>query len=399
VGRGADRTEVCSSGSDRGPTPAEPEPITVPGVMSRVLRMLPTAYLYALDAATAVVLVMVYLEFARMSDVPPWLGYPVAALVGAPLALRRKRPLLALGIVLAAQNVATLIHITLEPYSATAFAMYTVAAVCSQRAAVGALATALGTAWVAVFVSEPWPESGGLCVFLTLVVCAAWALGRTTQVRRSYEVRQATEASSRAVAEERMRIARELHDVVAHSLSLITVKAGVAAHVASAQPGQAKEALEVIESAARGTLVEMRRLLGVLRSEDSEAELAPMPGMADLPELVSRAALAGVEVSLSVSGSLPDGLGLTVYRLVQESVTNVVKHAAPAACEVSIVVGDASVRVHVVDDGPGERLLAGGGGGHGLIGMRERVAVYGGTFWAGPLAGGGFAVHAEVPLS
>ncbi|MER5264455.1 histidine kinase [Actinosynnema sp. NPDC002837] len=367
--------------------------------MSRVLRMLPTAYLYALDVAAAVVLVMVYLDFARLSDVPAWLGYPVAVLVGAPLALRRKRPLLTLGIVLTAQNVATIAHITLEPYSATAFAIYLVASACSSRVAVGALAATLGSAWVAVFIGEAWPESAGLSIFLTLVVCAAWALGRATRIRRSYEARQAAEASSKAVAEERLRIARELHDVVAHSLSLITVKAGVAAHVAPSRPEEAQEALQVIERASRGTLVEMRRLMGVLRSEDSEAELAPMPGLADLPELVTRASLAGVDVSLSVTGSLPEGLGLTVYRIVQESVTNVVKHAAPAACEVSIVVGDASVEVRVVDDGPGERVLAGGGGGHGLIGMRERVAVYDGTFSAGPLAGGGFAVRAEVPLS
>ncbi|MFI9008397.1 histidine kinase [Actinosynnema sp. NPDC053489] len=366
---------------------------------SRVLRMLPTAYLYALDTAVAVVLVMVYLDFARMSGAPAWLGYPVAVLVGAPLALRRSRPVLTLGVVLAAQTVATVAHITLEPYSATAFAMYMVASVCDRRVARGALVVALGAAWVAVLLSEPWPESLGLCVFLTLVVSGAWALGRTTGIRRSYEARQAVEASARAVVEERMRIARELHDVVAHSLSLITVKAGVAAHVASVRPEQAQEALEVIEKTSRGTLVEMRRLLGVLRSEDAEVELAPMPGMADLPGLVSRASLAGVDVSVSVSGELPDRLGLTVYRIVQESVTNVVKHAAPATCEVSIVVGDAAVEVRVVDDGPGERVLAGGGGGHGLIGMRERVAVYGGTFSAGPRAGGGFAVRAEVPLS
>ena len=360
--------------------------------------MLPTAYLYALDTVTAVALVVVYLDFARMSEVPSWLGYPVAILVGAPLALRRQRPLLTLGIVLTAQNAATLADITLEPYSATAFAMYMVASACSRRVAVGALAVALGSAWVVVLLSEPWPESGWLSMFIALVVSAAWALGRTTRIRRSYEARDAAEASSKAVAEERLRIARELHDVVAHSLSLITVKAGVAAHVAPSQPEQAQEALEVIERTSRGTLVEMRRLLGVLRSEDAEVELAPMPGMADLPGLVTRASLAGVEVSLSVSGELPESLGLTVYRIVQESVTNVVKHAAPAACEVSIAVGEASVVVRVVDNGSGERVLAGGGG-HGLIGMRERVAVYGGTFSAGPLAGGGFAVRAEVPLS
>ncbi|ONI85187.1 two-component sensor histidine kinase [Saccharothrix sp. ALI-22-I] len=367
---------------------------------SRVLRFLPTAYLYALDLAVAVVVVMVYLAFAEISTgpAPLWLGYLLALLVGAPLAGRRSKPLLTLGIVLMAQNVATVAHITLEPYTATAFAMYVVASTCSRRVAVGALAGSLGSAWLAVFIAEPWPDDAGLALFVALVVGAAWALGRTTRIRRSYEARQAAEAAAKAIADERMRIARELHDVVAHSLSLITVKAGVAAHVASSQPEQAQEALRVIESASRGTLVEMRRLLGVLRSEDAAAELAPMPGMDDLPELVSRASLAGVPVSLSVSGSLPEGLGTTVYRIVQESVTNVVKHAAPASCTVSIVVEDASVMISVIDDGPGERVLAGGGG-HGLIGMRERVAVYGGTFWAGPLAGGGFAVRAEVPLT
>ncbi|WP_051772851.1 sensor histidine kinase [Saccharothrix sp. NRRL B-16314] len=366
---------------------------------SRILKFLPTAYLYALDIAVAVVIVLVYLTFAEVSTAPAWLGYPLALLIGAPLAMRRGRPLLTLGIVLTAQTVATIAHITLEPYGATAFAIYMVAATCERRFAVGALVGSLAVAAVAVFIAEPWPEDVGLALFAALALGAAWALGRTTWIRRSYEARQAVEAASAAIAEERMRIARELHDVVAHSLSLITVKAGVAAHVASSRPEQAQEALRVIESASRSTLVEMRRLLGVLRSEDTSAELAPMPGMGDLPELVSRAELAGVPVELTVSGEVPDGLGLTAYRIVQESVTNVVKHAAPASCTVSIAVGDASVVISVVDDGPGERVLAGRGGGHGLIGMRERVAVYGGTFTAGPLAGGGFAVRAEVPLS
>ncbi|WP_158842265.1 sensor histidine kinase [Saccharothrix deserti] len=366
---------------------------------SRVLRFLQTAYPYTLDTAAAVVVVMVYLAFAEMSTAPLWLGYPVALLVGAPLALRRSKPLVSLGIVLVAQNVATVAHITLEPYIPTAFALYTVALTCPRRVALGALGGALGLASVAVFIGEPWPDDAGLVVFLAAVCSAMWALGYTARIRRSYEARKAVEAASKAVADERMRIARELHDVVAHSLSLITVKAGVAAHVASSQPEEAQEALQVIESTSRSTLVEMRRLLGVLRSEDTTTELAPMPGMDDLPELVTRASLAGVSVSLSVSGSLPERLGLTVYRIVQESVTNVVKHAAPASCTVSIVVENASVMISVVDDGPGERVLAGGGGGHGLLGMRERVAVYGGTFSAGPLAGGGFAVRAEVPLS
>ncbi|MFT7834776.1 histidine kinase [Saccharothrix sp. BKS2] len=363
----------------------------------RVLR-LPTAYLYGLDGLAAVVVTTTYLGFVEMSPAPSWLGLPLAVLIGAPLAVRRRRPLAALVVVVAAQCAATVAHITLEPYAPTAFVMYSVAALCPRRVAVGALAASLAAAAAAVAVAEPWPDDLGLVLFVSVLVGASWALGRTTRVRRSYEARAAAERAERAVTEERMRIARELHDVVAHSLTLIAVKAGIAAHVGPDRPEETREALRVIGTASRDTLVEMRRLLGVLRAEDAAVELAPMPGLSDLPELVTRASLAGVEVDLSVSGPVPDALGLTVYRIVQESVTNVVKHAAPASCAVSVEVSEGEVAISVVDDGPGERVL-GGGGGHGLIGMRERVAVYGGTFSAGPLAGRGFAVRARVPLS
>ncbi|MGM1059176.1 sensor histidine kinase [Saccharothrix sp. Mg75] len=363
---------------------------------SRLLRLLPTAYPYLLDVVVSVVFVLAYLSFAEMSTAPLWLGYPLAVLVGAPLAMRRGRPLLTLGIVLVAQNVATIAHITLEPYGATAFAMYMVAATSPRRVAVWSLVVSLGLAAGAITIGEPWPDDIGLVLFASLCVGTAWALGRVTRVRRAYEARRAAQAASRAVIEERMRIARELHDVVAHSLSLIAVQAGTAAHVRD--PAVSEEALRVIETASRGTLVEMRRLLGVLRSEDAEAELAPMPSMTDLPELVSRASLAGVTVDLSVRGDVPEVLALTVYRIVQESITNVVKHAAPASCAAEVEVSGSSVSVAVVDDGPGERIATGRGEGHGLIGMRERVAVYGGTFSAGPRTGGGFEVRAEVPL-
>ncbi|GAA3462981.1 sensor histidine kinase [Saccharothrix longispora] len=363
---------------------------------SHVLRLLPTAYPYALDTAVAVLFVVAYLGFAEMSTTPLWLGYPLAVLVGAPLAVRRGRPLLTLGVVLVAQTAATVAHITLEPFGATAFAAYAVASLCAHRVAVRALVASLVVIAAAIAVAEPWPDDIGLVLFASLCVGTAWALGRVTRVRRDYEARRAAQAASAAVTEERMRIARELHDVVAHGLSLIAVQAGTAAHVRDASVSE--EALRVIETTSRGTLVEMRRLLGVLRSEDAAAELAPMPSMADLPELVSRAALAGVGVDLSVTGAVPEALGLTVYRIVQESVTNVVKHAAPATCTAAVEVSGSSVSVTVVDDGPGERLSTGRTGGHGLIGMRERVAVYGGTFSAGPRAAGGFAVRAEVPL-
>ncbi|QFZ21781.1 sensor histidine kinase [Saccharothrix syringae] len=368
-------------------------------MMPRLLRLLPTAYLYALDMIAGAAVVLTYVGFAEQRDVPMWFGYPLAMLVGTPLAGRRKKPLLTLAIVATAQVVATLTHITLEPFFPTAFAMYSVASLCSRRVAAWALVATLVCAPASVLVSEPWPDGPGLGSFVVVLVGAAWALGRTTRVSREYEARQAVAEAERAVTEERMRIARELHDVVAHSLSLIAVKAGIAAHVGAARPEVGQEALRVIEAASRDTLVEMRRLLGVLRSEDAAVELAPMPGMGDLPALVSRASAAGVRVDLSVRGEVPDALGLTVYRVVQESVTNVVKHAAPASCSVEVEVAEKAVVISVVDDGPGERVPAGATAGHGLVGMRERVAVYGGTFSAGPRAGRGFAVRAEVPLS
>ncbi|MEV0677549.1 histidine kinase [Actinosynnema sp. NPDC050436] len=369
-------------------------------MIPRIARWLPTAYLFALDVAASAAVVAVYLEFAalRSASVPLWLGYALAVLIGLPLAVRRKWPLAAFGVVLVAQSTATTLSITLEPFTPTAFALYMVAALLPRERATTALVCTLALSTATIFIGEAWPDNIGLAAFVVLLTSGAWALGRSTRVRREYAERTAAEQAARAVVDERMRIARELHDVVAHSLSLIAVKAGVANHVAAEQPEQAREALRVIETTGRSTLVEMRRLLGVLRA-DSPADLAPMPGLPDLPGLVQRASLAGVPVDLSVTGGeLPEALGLTVFRIVQESVTNVVKHAAPARCSVAVDVGESAVRISVVDDGPGERVLTGGGG-HGLIGMRERVAVYGGTFAAGPVGGGGFRVAAEVPFA
>ncbi|GAA0212165.1 sensor histidine kinase [Saccharothrix mutabilis subsp. mutabilis] len=366
---------------------------------SRLPAWLPTVYLYLLDVLAGVLVTLVYLEFVQHVTGPRWLGYAIAGLVGLPLAVRRKWPLTVVVVVGTALNVATFLHMTREPYSAAAFALYMAAATAPRNRSVAVLLYVLLPGVAAILYAEPSPDDLGLATVVAVLLVGAWALGHSTRVRRAYAERAAADQAAKAVTDERLRIARELHDVVAHSLSLITVKAGIANHVAETQPEQAREALAVIETTSRGTLVEMRRLLGVLRSEDSAVELAPMPGLEDLPGLVERAGLAGVPVELEVSGGpLPDALGLTVYRIVQESVTNVVKHAAPARCRVEVAVGGSSVRISVTDDGPGERVLAGGGG-HGLIGMRERVAVYGGTFAAGPRGGGGFQVRAEVPFA
>ncbi len=190
-----------------------------------------------------------------------------------------------------------------------------------------------------------------------------------------------------------------MHDVVAHSLSLIAVKAGVAHHVAEQRPAEARAALGVVETTAREALGEMRMILGVLRSGDTEAELTPSPGLAGLGELAERASLGGVHVELSVDvpGGLPAGVALTVYRVVQEALTNAVKHAAPARCTVAVTTDADGVRVEVLDDGT-RTTVPSSREGHGLRGMRERVGLHGGTLEAGPRPEGGFRVAASVPV-
>ena len=365
----------------------------------RLVKWLPGAYFAAIDIGAAVAATLIYLGFAETRSAEPlWLGYLIAFAVGVPLVVRRRWPVAVFCVVLAAQNTATVMGITLEPYFPTLFALYLVAVALPRRRSSIALLAGAVSAGASIVVSEPWPDDLGLALTVCLLMVTTWALGWTTQVRRSYVDRTNAERAEKALAQERLRIARELHDIVAHSLTLIAVKAGIAHHLAASRPQEAQAALGVIETTSRETLVEMRHLLGVLRSEEAEPEFAPVPGLRDLAGLADRAGMAGVPVSLEVSGDVPDGVGLTVYRIVQEAVTNVVKHAAPARCHVVVSVADDVARIEVTDDGAGERVLAGGGG-HGLIGMRERVAMYGGSFTAGPQASGGFRVAAEVPFA
>jgi signal transduction histidine kinase len=234
--------------------------------------------------------------------------------------------------------------------------------------------------------------------FGALVLGAGFTMGVTARMRREYTERTATQLAEQAVAQERLRIARELHDIVAHSMSVIAVQAGIGNHVAAQRPDEAREALRVIEATSRGSLTEMRHLLGVLRSEVDSPALAPAPGPAGIPDLVARARSAGAVVSAELDDAtgLPEGVGLSVYRIVQEALTNVVRHAGPATCTVAVAVSEEAVRVEVTNDGrPAEQRP----GGHGLVGMRERVAVYGGTFEAGPRAQGGWRVAATLPVA
>jgi signal transduction histidine kinase len=338
------------------------------------------------------------------ADAPAWLAVPLVVAIGAPVAARRMWPVPVFLAVFAASLAALAAGVLGDPFVAASFALYPVATG-ARRAWVptpvaGAVATAVlvgGT--VAGTPYESWHRLGVIVVGAGLLA-GTWTAGRMVRVRRDDDARSAAELASRATAEERLRIARELHDVVAHSMSLIAVKAGTANHVMAVRPDVAQEALGVIESTSRAALAEMRQLLGVLRSGADAAQLAPAPGLAGLPALVRRAEQAGVPVDLDVRGTdrLPDGVALSVYRIVQEALTNVVRHAAPARCRVSVVVGRDEVHIEVTDDGAGTRVVAPErSAGHGLIGMRERVLVYGGSFHAGPRPEGGFGVSARLP--
>jgi signal transduction histidine kinase len=253
---------------------------------------------------------------------------------------------------------------------------------------------------------EPAADIG----FAFLVLFVVWYIGRRIRIRGEYltllqeraaqlEREKAAEAR-RAVAEERTRIARELHDVVAHRVSLMTVQAGAAKTVAADDPEGALRAMEAVEQAGRQALGELRHLLGVLRPEAGVDELGPRPGLADIPQLVEQLGEASLEVSLAMDGvpmDLPTRVDLSAYRIVQEALTNVLKHAGPGVrTEVRLSTDNHGVAIEVIDTGHGATILPGSG--HGIVGMRERALLLGGSLDAGPRPGGGFQVIAYLPI-
>jgi signal transduction histidine kinase len=243
-------------------------------------------------------------------------------------------------------------------------------------------------------------------IFPTAFVLIAWLAGRgvRTRTRLTEELHEAAvrakeaheEEASRAAADERRRIAREMHDVVAHSVSVMVVQAGGARRILERDPRRAVEAAAHIEDVGRAALTEMRRLLGVLHHAD---ERAPQPTMRELGALVERTRAAGLPVSLTVEGeprSLPAGMDLAAYRVVQEALTNAIKHAGAAPTEVTVRWAPSHLELEIVDTG--SQAANGHGGGHGLVGMEERVKLYDGELRAGRRAGGGFEVVARLPL-
>jgi len=281
-------------------------------------------------------------------------------------------------------------------------------ALASSVASAAALAVSLGLQPSGVVNFYTWVAS-------ELGVVVAWLAAENLRHRRARWAelqaraerleREREDEARRAVTEERLRIARELHDVIAHSMSVIAVQSAVGYHVMDAQPGQARQALAAIEATSRSALTEMRRLLGVLRQEgETRGSLTPAPGLADLDSLVSQVQDAGLQVDVSVdgqAGTVPPGIDLSAYRIIQEALTNVIKHADCRSADVSICYRADSLTVEVIDHGrgaPGGLPAARNGSGHGIIGMRERVAVFGGQFAAGPGPDGGFRVRARFPI-
>jgi signal transduction histidine kinase len=244
----------------------------------------------------------------------------------------------------------------------------------------------------------------------TLILTLAWffgaALGTRTEQARELRVRVAevererAHAADRAATDERSRIARELHDVVAHSVSVMVVQASGVRRLLREDQEREREALMSVEQIGRQALTEMRRMLGVMRTgEEQPAALTPQPGLQHLDRLIAQVEEAGLPVTLRVEGERPQlspGVDLSAYRIVQEGLTNALKHAKGAHAEVLVRYVDTSVELEISDDGPG--TPAGDGMGHGLVGMRERVALYGGTLEAGPRDGGGFVLRAQLPV-
>jgi signal transduction histidine kinase len=342
-------------------------------------------------------------------------GYALALVHTLPLAARRRFPGVVLALCVASGlAVAALGLSPIVLGVAILVAVYSVAAYGTRWVSLAGLAAAeIGSVAVQL---TPGRFQAPTVVSNALVIGAAWLLGHFVGVRRAYtarleertaELEQAREElARRAVTEERLRLARELHDVVAHAMSVIAVQSGVGAHVASTQPEEAAKALAAIEATSRAALEELRRLLGVLRQDsEPQGDLTPVPGLADLETLLAEVSKAGLGVRLRVEGTpspLPAGVDLSAYRIVQEALTNVVKHAGPARAQVTVGYRDREVTVEVTDDGRGVGALAGDGRagvGHGLIGMRERVAAFGGDLEAGPRPGGGFRVAARLPLA
>lgn len=350
--------------------------------------------------------------FGRFEQATP-LAYVLTAAAFLPLAFRRRFPLTVLALTTLFASLWQLGHYPPNfVFLAPLIALYTVASMRSRSvalaAALAAAAVQLAVLWISVSNASFWAEMVRTIAFIGV----AGAFGDATRNRRAYiaemeqrtaEAERTREEEARArVDEERLRIARELHDITAHSLSIIAVQSGAAAHVIDANPAEARNALEAIRRTSKNALDELRAMLGVLRAAgDTDAPLAPAPGLARLGDLVAPLTQAGYEVKSDIGpdlGEIPAVVEGSAYRIIQEALTNIVRHAGVCRVTLEIHHREGALEVLVEDDGrtPEWPLPEGG---HGLAGMRERVSALGGTFDASPRDAGGFVVRVRLPIT
>jgi signal transduction histidine kinase len=358
-------------------------------------------------AVTAWMAVEVFAEHLE----PRWIGLPLMILAGGSLAWRRTQSILVglavVGASIAQAAAGMTMHSAVSPVVALLLVSWSIGAYEPRRRAVLGLTIVICGLWLSMAISmlrgtdhymgTDFPWIGALLIAPGVVGIVFGA--RTRSLREAEERARLLELERReAIAEERARIARELHDVIAHSVSVMTVQAGAAEEMLKVDPARAFEPVRAVQETGRQALVEMKRLVGVLREHDEEIGLAPQPGVIDIERLAAQMRDAGLPVEVRVEGAarpLPIGVDLSAYRVVQEALTNALKHAGAASAVVTLRYGARDLTVEVTDEGPGRGMKPGG---HGLIGMRERVGIFGGTFEAGPRPTGGFAVRALLPF-
>ncbi|MEV7092778.1 sensor histidine kinase [Amycolatopsis sp. NPDC051045] len=362
--------------------------------------------------------------FDEIAELPPWyIAVPVNIAMVAPLVFRRKSPLWSAYVVLVISVVHMTLQLGISSIAGLAMSIYSVVVYAGRRQGLVYVGAVVAGSAVQLALDQTVNQTDELLIsalFLAFGIALCWTLGEFVGARRAYDVEvearlhlletERDQATRIAVAEERGRIARELHDVVAHAVSVMVVQADGASYAIQSNPELAQRALQTISETGRGALGELRRLLDVLRSDDADGEpRVPQPDAHALAELADRMRTAGVPVELEIGelGDLPAGVSLGVYRIVQESLTNTLKHAGRGAtASVRVQRTGDLVEVLVSDDGAGRvpQLVPAGRrdprlpGGNGLIGMRERAHVYGGTLDVGPAPAGGWQVRAALPV-
>jgi signal transduction histidine kinase len=386
--------------------------LSTPNVEYRLFvapRVLVLAREYVFEALAVVAVVLAQIEIWRTIDENHLRLAGIALFTAGSLLLRRSAPF-AVPIAVAAGAIAfTLLdaaaaYDTESMFLVLILAAWVAGSLLDVRQAVIALGALLASSWL-VFLRAPDVPATEL-IWVSIPICGTFLLSAAAS-RHSERARLAEERARRmeqearqAVEEERGRITRELHDVLAHSVSVMTVQASAVRRLLKPEQEREREALLTVEETGRQALAEMRRLLGIMRTESERPALAPQPGLGTLPQLVEQVRQSGLPVELTVEGTpvkLPAGVDLSAYRIVQEALTNTLRHAGPAHAWVAVRYEGEDVEIEVANDGVSDGVNDGGG--HGLVGMRERVALCGGELRSGPRPGGGFRISARLPVA